>query len=50
LLDRPIEPGENSEAHVGLDEQRSLIASGHCQAYGDSAAAHAGDKGEQDDT
>jgi hypothetical protein len=33
----------------GLDEQRSLIASGHSQAYGDSTAAHPGNKGEQDD-
>jgi hypothetical protein len=45
----PVEPGETSEGHVGLDEQRSSIASGHCQAYGDSTAAHAGNKGEQDD-
>jgi hypothetical protein len=45
----PGRAGENSEAHAGLDEQRSLIASDHCQAYGDSAAAHPGNKGEQDD-
>lgn len=49
LLDRPVAPGETAKRMWGLDEQRSLIASGHCQAYGDSAAAHPGNKGEQDD-
>src|SRR5215471_18829499 len=44
LLDRPVAPGETAKRMWGLDEQRSLIASGHCQAYGDSAAAHPGTK------
>jgi hypothetical protein len=43
----PVKPGKTVKRMSA--EQRSLIAGGHCQAYGDSAAAHAGNKGEQDD-